>query len=94
MSIKGLDFDTIAPRSLAGERRAQWVAENNKRWAIVGQCMECGRDLVAEEVVPHRLNHVPDRLRSLARDVAALPIETRLELFGLFTRSGKLKDAE
>lgn len=76
---------------LGDERFAAYAA----RFRVVGVCRECGRELVAEEVVPHRLNHVPESIRGLARDVAALPPEKRLELFALFNRrTGKLEGAE
>jgi methionine salvage enolase-phosphatase E1 len=72
-----------------------WIAAHEVRWRVAATCAECGEELVAEEVVAHRLGHVPEGVRSLARDLTALPIGDRLAFLGLFDRkSGKLSGAE
>ena len=100
MSLKGRDFNDLElqPRSIRegdpNERKA-WIYEQNERWKIVDECDQCGRPLVAEEVVSHRMNHVPELLRPLARDMVRLTPEQRVELMRLFSsRTGKLAGAE
>lgn len=70
------------------EAVAAWVEEQQARWKIVETCTRCKpeRPLVAEEVQAHALNHAPDHLRSLARDIAALPDADRRDLLEMFRR--------
>jgi len=93
--MKGLTFsgpdDPVIPgnirKALAPldvERQAAYIREHNERWAIVGQCKVCGRDLITEEVQPHSFSHVSDGIRSVARMIAELTDGQRDELFEFF----------
>ena len=39
------------------------------RMAIVATCQACGEDLIAEEVLPHRLNHEHGTVRAMVQTV-------------------------
>lgn len=103
--LKGHDFPDDSPfiptalrpggRAHTPERLRAYQDQQRERWKIVSICKACGRELVAEEVDPHRLNHVPERLRAYARDLAALTPDDRLELFRVFNRrTGALLEIE
>lgn len=73
-----------------------WVDAQTERWKIVATCTRCRphRPLVAEEVETHRLNHVPEAIRSIARDLARLDPAQRRDVLDLFDggRQAALKD--
>ena len=79
-------------RAHSPERVAAWAEEMAARWSFVETCEACGRELVAEEAAAHRLAHVPEPIRSLARDLAALPRDQRTALLGLFGTGGILSE--
>jgi hypothetical protein len=60
------------------------LAAENERWRIVQECSFCGEGLIAEERVGHRMVHVTDQLRGIARDLALLTPEQRIEVFEVF----------
>ncbi len=65
-----------------------WIAEQTERWKLVAVCHVCkpNRPLVAEEVQPHALMHVPEHLRPMARDLARMDEPDRKEILDLFSR--------
>jgi hypothetical protein len=59
----------LQARGMTLARRADWVRQHNERYRIVATCLDCPpekRELIAEEVVQHRLNHLSGAAKSLA----------------------------
>lgn len=82
-------------RALTPVKRQAWWTEYVERWRVIGTCQFCGEDLIQEELAAHRLKHVEDALRPLARLVARQPREQRLKLMHLYCRTcGALLGAE
>lgn len=86
-TMKGHVFDPEKPESMPTfirrkgmEEQKRWAARETERYTVVELCKTCGRALIAEEVLAHRLNHVPTHLRPLARMIADLNAEDRAEL--------------
>lgn len=82
-------------RRLDYARRVEWWKAFVKRWQVVAVCTFCDRDLIEEEMVAHRNNHVREQLRPHSRSLSRLPQETRVELLALFCPTcGALDQAE
>lgn len=82
--MNGRLFDGIDDPQLPRQVRLQdeatrtaWVAAYNGRFATVAVCPQCGDDLHAEEVTAHAINHLPPRVRVLARMYEDADWETR-----------------
>jgi hypothetical protein len=85
--MKGRQFDGIddpqLPRLVRQQDeaiRTAWVDAYNARFATVEVCADCGRDLIAEEVIAHHINHLRPRTRVLARMFEDADQETQAEL--------------
>jgi hypothetical protein len=84
----------IHGRKSQAQRQAWWDA-HVARWRVVAVCSTCGEDLILEELVAHRLNHVEDALRPLSRLVARQPRDQRLKLMALYCDTcGALRGSE
>lgn len=70
-----------------------FIEDHNARWAIVGSCARCGRDLVRGEGLPHLMTHVSDHARPVARLLAELSLQERQELLALFDMAGHFIEA-
>lgn len=58
-------------QALTQEQKAKQAAALTERYRIVSKCnvKGCGESLIAEEVVPHRLNHESGIVRSMVATV-------------------------
>lgn len=64
-----------APFSM--DRKREEADRLNKRYAVAETC-KCGRPLIAEEVLPHKLSHAPDStVKTLVATVMQHPPEVR-----------------
>ena len=78
-TLKGHVFDpevadsmpTFA-RSWSQERREREAKEMTARYKIVETCDVCHEPLIAEELLAHKMNHVPSKIRAMVRTVMAL----------------------
>lgn len=84
--LKGHVFDPKIPESLPGwmasfddARKAREAETLTERYRVLEDCKECSRPLIAEEVLAHKMNHLPDRVRSLVRTVMAADVDVRDE---------------
>lgn len=100
-SLKGHEFtpdSPLVPQSIKDgppDQLTIYLADETERWRVVRTCDICGEVLVREELEPHRLAHVPDDLRGIARDLASLTSAQRLVVIGLFdTSTGDLLGTE
>lgn len=62
-AFNGID-DLRIPRSIrensrwSQERKQAWVDAENEKWRVVETCENCGKELIALEVEPHKFSHV------------------------------------
>jgi len=72
-------------RRLSLEQQQDWVAEFNTRWAIVDTCETCKGPLIADELISHRMKHVPDAYRPVLRMLFDFPPDQRAAIMALLT---------
>lgn len=96
-TLKGHKFDPEKPESLPGfffvtrngqrvyskERIEQEAIALTNRYEIVETCKECGELLIAEEILAHKMNHVPSTIRHLVRTLMAVSPKIRSEILAI-----------
>jgi len=71
------------------ERKAEWCAEQTKRYEIVGH--DGDYPMIAEEVEERTLRKLGEAARPLARMLLGLSVQQRLAVLGAFDEQGKLR---
>ena len=86
-TLKGHVFDPAVDSSMptftrfwSPERREREAKEMTERYRIVESCDVCHEPLIAEEVLAHKMNHVPSRIRAQVRTVMAMEPDDRKSL--------------
>lgn len=70
-----------------------WVEAENTRWAIVGKCSICDEELIAEEQLDHRINHLSSHARVIVRQMLNSPrLAEILKAVKLFDEAGEYFD--
>lgn len=61
------------------EKQKREAVAFNDRYKVVETCGTCTEPLIAEEVLAHKMAHVPSRSRAFVRTIMALPVDIRDE---------------